>query len=114
GGGGGKGPRRQLRRGRARRRMTEATINYVAAMPERPYFFLYDPPVGTPWRNTKGDRHAMRIGDARRLDPPPTLDREGFALARHATEVGDLYDSRAVKELDYRDVQALVSHVTGP
>ena len=70
--------------------MVEATINYLAAMPERPFFFLYDPPAGAPWRNTKGDRHAMAIRDARRLDPPPSLDQEGFTLARHVTAVEDL------------------------
>src|SRR5438046_1843435 len=75
--------------------MVEATISYLAAMPERPFFFLYDPPPGTPWRNTRGDRRPMPIRDARQLDPPPSLDREGFTLARHVTAVEDLYDEQA-------------------
>src|SRR5206468_4508628 len=58
--------------------MVEATISYLEAMSERPFFLLYDPPPGTPWRNTKGDRHPVAIGDARRLDPPPSLDEEGI------------------------------------
>src|SRR5437870_5955260 len=72
--------------------MVEATISYLAAMPERPFFFLYDPPPGTPWRNTRGDRRPMPIRDARQLDPPPSLDREGFTLVRRVTAVEDLYD----------------------
>jgi hypothetical protein len=93
--------------------MVEATINYLAAMPERPYFFVQEPPPGTPSRNTKGDRRPCRIDDARRLDPAPSLDREGFTLARHATAVGDLYDRRAVEATYYREVEALVARVTG-
>ena len=93
--------------------MVEATINYLGPMSERPYYFLYDPPPGTPWRNTKGDRRTMAIEDARRLDPAPSLDREGFTLARHATMVRDLYDERAVKGTYYREVEALVKEVTG-
>src|SRR2546425_2025380 len=93
--------------------MVEATINYLAAMPERPFFYLYDPPAGTPWRNTRGDRHTMAIRDARRLDPPPSLDWEGFRLARHVTAVEDLYDEDAVKRVYYRELEALVKDVTG-
>jgi hypothetical protein len=93
--------------------MVEATINYLAPMPERPFFFLYEPPPGTPWRNSKGDRRAVPIRDARRLDPPPSLDREGFALARHVTAVEDLYDEKAVKGVYYREVEELVKKVTG-
>src|SRR6266850_6124707 len=92
--------------------MVDATINYVAPMGERPFFFLHDPPPGTPWRNTKGDRRTMAIGDARRLDPRPSLDREGFTLARHVTAVEDLYDQQAVKGVYYREVEALVKEVT--
>jgi len=93
--------------------MVEATINYLAPMAERPWYVLYDPPPGTPTRNTKGDRRTMAIDDARRLDPRPSLDREGFTLARHATAVGDLYDPDAVKRAYYPEVAALVKEVTG-
>src|SRR5438093_10434943 len=93
--------------------MVVATISYLAATPERPYFFLHDPPPGTPWRNTKGDRHTVAVRDARRLDPPPSLDREGFTLARHVTAVAHLWDEKAVKDAYYREVEALVQGVTG-
>ena len=93
--------------------MVESTIHYLATMPERPFFYLYDPPAGEPRRNTKGDRHTVAIQDARRLDPPPSLDVEGFMLARHVTAVDDLYDERAVKRLYYREVEALVKEVAG-
>jgi hypothetical protein len=92
--------------------MVEATLSYLAPMPERPYFFQYEPPAGTPWRNTRGDGRTMTIRDARRLDPPPSLDREGFALVRHATAVEDLWDERAVRAVYYPEIEALVRAVT--
>ena len=93
--------------------MIESTLNYLAVLTEKPYFYLYDPPPGTPWRNTKGDRRRVAIRDARELAPPPSLDEEGFSLASHETAVEDLYDAYAVRELYYREVAELVRKLTG-
>lgn len=93
--------------------MVEATLNYLADMSERPAYYLYEPPAGTPWRNTKGDRHRLPIHDARDLAPAPTLDEEGFALVRLQTAVEDLYDASAVRGRYYREVERLVQDVTG-
>ena len=93
--------------------MVETTLNYLAPMAERPYFFQYEPPPGTPWRNSKGDRRTIAIRDARRLDPTPSLDREGFARVRHATAVADLWDDDAVRAVYYRELEALVRDATG-
>ena len=93
--------------------MIESTLNYVADTGERPYFYLYEPPAGTPARNTRGDRHTVAIHDARDLVPGPSLDEEGFALATHVTAVEDLYDPAAVRERYYDEMQELVRQVTG-
>ena len=93
--------------------MVEATINYLAPMPERPFFLAYQAPEGTPSRNTKGDRRTVVIEDARTLDPAPSLDREGFALAHHTTAVRDLRDHEAIRRAYYPEVEALVKAVTG-
>jgi hypothetical protein len=55
----------------------------------------------------------VAITDARALPEPPTLDREGFALVRHETQVADFYDARAIKEVYYREVVKLLQDVTG-
>jgi hypothetical protein len=93
--------------------VVESTLNYLAPMSERPYYYLSEPPAGTPWRNTTGDRRTVAIHDARELATPPSLDGEGFILARHETAVDDLYDAGAVKSRYYREVEALVESVTG-
>lgn len=92
--------------------MVEATLSYLAKMGERPVYYLEEPPAGVPWRNTRGDRRPAEIRDARALVPPPTLDREGFALATLETAAGDLYDAAAVREVYYREVERLVREVT--
>lgn len=93
--------------------MVESTLSYLAAMPEKPVYYLHEPPPGTPWRNTRGDRRTVAIHDARGLVPQPSLDRQGFTLARHETAVKDLYDGHAVREVYYREVERLVRDVTG-
>ncbi len=93
--------------------MVESTLSYLAEMAERPFFYLYDVSADTPRRNTKGDRRRVAIHDARDLDPRPSLDREGFALARLTTAVDDLYDPDAVRARYYPEVAALVKDLTG-
>jgi hypothetical protein len=93
--------------------MVESTLNYLAPMTERPYYYLCEPPAGKSWRNTTGDRRTVAIHDARELAKPPSLDEEGFVLARHATAVEDLYDPEAVRTRYYREVESLVERVTG-
>jgi hypothetical protein len=93
--------------------MVEANLYYLAHMPERPVYYLYEPPEGTPWRNTKGDRRRLPIHDARNLEVPPTLDREGFTLSHFDTAVENLYDATAVRDVYYREVERRVQQVTG-
>ena len=91
----------------------ECTLSYLAEMAERPFFYLYDPPAGTPSRNTRGDRQHVVVHDARELVPGPSLDREGFMLASHETAVDDLFDSAAIRAGYYREVETLVRRITG-
>lgn len=55
----------------------------------------------------------VAIGDARRLDPPARLDREGFELVRFAPEIDDFYDDGLVEAAYYPEVARLVRESTG-
>jgi hypothetical protein len=94
-------------------RVVEATFHYLARMTERPEYWLHPPPPGTQWRNTRGDRRTLPVHDARKLSPPPSLDGEGFALARLETDVENLYDARAVRAVYFGEVERLVRETTG-
>jgi len=91
----------------------ESTLSYLADIPERPFFYAYEPPPGTPRRNTKGDRRTVAIRDARALASRPSLDVEGFLLAPLETSVEDLYDAEAVRARYYPEVEELVKGATG-
>jgi hypothetical protein len=93
--------------------MVESTLNYLAPMAERPYYYLYEPPAGVPWRNTAGDRRKVPIRDGRQLSSAPSLDEEGFALVPHGTAVADFYDPQVVRGVYYREVELLVKQATG-
>ncbi|MGH7102142.1 MAG: CmcJ/NvfI family oxidoreductase [Acetobacteraceae bacterium] len=59
------------------------------------------------------ERHVVEITDLRPLASGFTLEREGFALRRSPTAVTDLYDDRAVDDLYYREVEALLRSAIG-
>ncbi len=92
--------------------MVDATLTYLAEMAEPPVYYLYEPPPGTPWRNTKGDRRRVEIRDARGLVPAPSLDEAGFALTRLET-AADLSDAGAIRRTYYGEVERLVATVSG-
>ena len=93
--------------------MVQTTLSYLADMPERPAYYFYEPPAGIPWRNTKGDRQRVAVHDARRLAPAPSLDREGFMLARLQSAAADLSQPGAVRDVYYGEVERLVGEITG-
>lgn len=93
--------------------MVETTLSYLADMPEKPVYYFCEPPPGTPWRNTRGDRHRVPVDDARDLSPAPSLDLQGFALAGIETAVQNLYAAAAVRDVYFREVERLVRRVTG-
>jgi hypothetical protein len=90
----------------------EATLNYLAPMDERPYYYTYPPPEGTPWRNTHGDRQKVAVRDAREVSGA-SLDVEGFALVRIDSKLADAYDTEAVKRVYYPEMEAIVAEATG-
>jgi len=92
--------------------LVEATLNYLAPMEGRPYYYTYPPPEGTSWRNTHGDRRALPILDAREL-PGASLDREGFALERLETAAASLFDPDEVRRTYFPEVIDLVAKHTG-
>ena len=50
----------------------------------------------------------MTIENARSLEDPPTLEREGIMLARHASEIRDFRDAAEVRQRYPGDLEALI------
>jgi hypothetical protein len=89
--------------------VVQATINYLGPMHERPLFHAQDHRRD----NLRYDSHAMPIQDARRLAEPPSLEREGIRLCRHASAVRDFHDPQEVRSVYLPEVEGLIRRLTG-
>jgi hypothetical protein len=94
---------------RATRDTVEAQINYIAAMTARPKFHAQDHGRD----NLRFNPQRVTIENARSLDDPPTLEREGIMLAHHASEIRDFRDTAEVRQLYPREIEALIVDLTG-
>jgi hypothetical protein len=57
--------------------------------------------------------HTVVIHDARQLEQPADLDRQGFTLRRQDTQVEDFYALEASRDIYEAEIMALVLSVTG-
>jgi hypothetical protein len=90
-----------------------AALGYVEPQRERPYDYAYPPPAGVPWQNYRSDPRPVRIGDARRSQAAPAIDREGFTLVDSASAAGDFLDEAAVRSIYYAEVAELARATLG-
>lgn len=91
----------------------QAPLNYLSPMAEKPYSYAYEPPPGRPQRSGQYAGQTVTIRNGRRLADALSLDREGFALRRHATQVADFYDAEEVRRVYFAEVERLVLAETG-
>ena len=55
----------------------------------------------------------VTIHDARRAQPPPRLEREGFELVDFASDCADFYDAAEVEARHYPEIEAFLKAHTG-
>src|SRR6202035_5225447 len=85
-----------------------AELNYLAPTPGKPRTYAFDPPPGEPKTTSLPEPHQVPIFDARLIAGSISLDREGFALVRHPTEVKNFYDDEEVKNVYYAEAEAFL------
>ena len=88
-------------------------LHYLRPMAERPRNYTYDPPAGVPRSNTEPDAHTVPIHSLRPIASEISLDREGFALLRQETAIGDFWDDDAVRRVYYPEAEAAIARATG-
>lgn len=91
----------------------EAELNYLAPTTERPRNYTFEPPAGVARNNTTREAHRVPIHDARPIASDISLDREGFAVLRHASEVHDFYDEDELRRVYYPEAERLIADATG-
>ncbi|TFV80276.1 methyltransferase [Bradyrhizobium frederickii] len=85
-----------------------AELNYLAPVAGKPRTYAFDPPPGEPKSTALAEPHRVPIFDARLIANNVSLDREGFALVRHPTQVKDFYDDAEVRAVYYPAVEAFL------
>jgi hypothetical protein len=90
-----------------------AELSYLGPMSERPRNYATEPPAGVPQSNTTRAVRTVPIYDARPIASEISLDREGFALLRAKTAVGDLWDDEEIRRVYYREAEGAIAQATG-
>jgi hypothetical protein len=89
-------------------RQVTGTIVYLGPMRERPRFHANNHARD----NLVLESHTVAIEDVRARPAPPSLDREGFTLVQHKSDVADFRDADAVGRIAPGEVTALVQSLS--
>jgi hypothetical protein len=90
-----------------------ASLNYIAESSEKPVYYAYEPPPGTPRQTGRFSAQIISIRNARDAVGELSLDRQGFELVRQETAVDDFYDAEEVRKVYYPEVERLLKDATG-
>ncbi len=93
----------------------ETVLNYTRKSGARPVNYTFDPPPGVPRYSGEIDARTVTIRDAR-VTRGLSLDSSGFELITHLSSLkflAQFQDERAVKAVDYPEVEAALRTVTG-
>jgi hypothetical protein len=94
--------------------VVEAGLNYLVPNGEKPFSYNYSPPPeGKPQRSGTYEQRIVAVRNARPLARHLSLDKQGFELAVHKTQVRDLYDEGALRTIYYPEMERLVADATG-
>ncbi len=91
----------------------KAELNYLAPTRDKPRTYTYEPPAGIPRTTVVNEPHRIEISDARPIISRISLDREGFGLVHHVSEVRDFYDDAQVTRIYYPEAERILKDVTG-
>ena len=91
----------------------EASLNFIVDFDAKPQVFMAAQHAKDNQRTGVFRDTPVHIADARLLDEPASLDREGFARVDHGSRMTDFYDDGAVEQIYYPEVTALLMAATG-
>lgn len=86
----------------------DAELNYLQPTTLRPVNYAVTPPSGVPQRGGEVDTRRVRIFDARRATQAPSLDRNGFEVRAHHSEVSDFTDDARIRSTYYAEAETLI------
>ena len=93
--------------------LVNATLNYMIPTGEKPVTHIARPGERPTERDGQFEGHVVTIEDGRVGAHGSSLEREGFVLTDHDTQVSDFYDEDMVREVYYPEIEQLVKDFTG-
>ena len=90
-----------------------APLSFIRPQAAKPVFRSSALTGGAPEILFDKEDHTVAIADMRPVAETLSLDREGFALLRHATVVDDLYDDTAIASAYEPEIEALLRRELG-
>ena len=92
----------------------EALLNYSVDTGEKPASYGGISSAAADKKRTgKYQEHKMPIYDGRAVADQLSLEKEGFILVRHETQVKDFYDETEVRSIYYPEIEKLVKEASG-
>jgi hypothetical protein len=91
----------------------EATLNYLHYTGERPVTYARSLPSGGRVEGPPAEPHRVFITNARTLDTPPSLDRNGFQLLSHRSKVSDFSQEATIRSVYYPEAIEAIQRATG-
>lgn len=92
-------------------RFVEAEMAYIVEGEEKPESRSFGDASALHTHTGTYERHRVRIENARGMEF--SLEREGFRLASHPTQMRDFYDEDEVRRVYFRELEELVKRETG-
>ena len=94
-------------------RSVEACLTYTVDTGVKPVTGTTGPDGKLRHRSGEFQEHLMIVHDARPCRDSLSLEREGFVLVDHETQVQDFYDPRELKSVYYPEIERLIEKHTG-
>ena len=88
-------------------------LTFIVPQDTKPCFESSALTGGEPRVHFKTETRRVDVRDMRQVADMLSLDREGFLLVRHETAVADLYDDEAIAGVYDRELETLLTEVTG-
>ena len=91
----------------------QALLTFIVPQDTKPYFKSSALTGGSPEVFFKSEEREVTIRDMRPLASGLSMDRHGFELHSHRTQVEDLFDDEQVDAIYDPEIEALLKRVTG-
>ncbi len=91
----------------------QASLCFIVHQDTKPYFKSSALTGGLPEVHFQTEMRQVALHDLRQRGDTLSLEREGFELHRHTSQVADLYDDAAIRDVYEPELQGLLQRLTG-